>query len=220
MSRRRVVVAAAIVTVTVFAGGCGEGSGDREAYTFDPPHGPVDVDTPELRKAKSAAGIQKCPASSAAASTADPALPDVVLPCLGGGLDVQLAGLADKADQPLVVNFWAQYCGPCRKEAPLFEEVHQALGDQVSVIGVDFQDPQPGQAIALADELGLTYPQLADPAGASRAALGLVGLPATVLVAESGQIAHIELREIKTSQDLADLLEEHLHINVPAGTSP
>lgn len=209
------------MVVIVFAvTGCAGASGDRDTYTFDPPHGPVDVDTPELRAAKSAAGIEECPTSSAAASTTDPPLPDIVLPCLGGGLDVDLAGLAEKADAPLVVNFWAQYCGPCRKEAPLFEQVHQEIGEKVNVIGIDFQDPQPGQAIAMADELGLTYPQLADPAGASRAALGLVGLPATAFVTESGRIAHIELREIKTLQDLTGLIEAHLDVRVPVSPSP
>lgn len=210
-----------LVVILVFAAtGCAGASGDRDTYTFDPPHGPVDVDTPELRAAKSAAGIEECPASSAAASTTDPPLPGIVLPCLGGGLDVNLAGLAGKADAPLVINFWAQYCGPCRKEAPLFEEVHQAIGEKVNVIGIDFQDPQPGKAIAMADELGLTYPQLADPAGASRAALGLVGLPATAFVTESGRIAHIELREIKTLQDLTGLIEAHLDVRVPVSPSP
>lgn len=214
-----IAAGALVVVVALLATGCSN-EDEKEVATFDPPQGPVDVDTPELRVAKAAAGIEDCPAGASEASAAAHALPDIVVPCLGGGSEVNLAGLAQSADKPLVLNFWAQYCGPCKQEAPLFEALHKVTGERADVIGVDFQDPQPGKAIALAEQLGLTYPQLADPGGATRGALGLVGLPATVFVAQSGEITHIELREVKSLEELADLVEEHLDLRVATGGAP
>lgn len=212
-------IAAVAFIMGLIATGCSD-AGERETFSSNAPDGPVDVDTPELRRAKAAAGIEDCPATAAGASTADHGLPDIVVPCLGGGSDVNLAGLAESAGKPLIVNFWAQYCGPCKQEAPLFEALHRAMGERADVIGVDFQDPQPGKAIALAEQLDLTYPQLADPAGATRAALGMVGLPATVFVAKSGEITHIELREVESLEELTALVEEHLDIRAARSGAP
>ena len=56
------------------------------------------------------------------------------------------------------------------------------------VLGVDFYDPIPGKALAFADELGLTYPQIADPEAATRAPMRVQGLPMTVFVDEDGEV--------------------------------
>ena len=127
------------------------------------------------------------------------------LPCLGGGRDVDLAGLTG---EPTVLNFWAQTCGPCRQESPLFQQLHET-GD-VRVLGVDFYDPIPGKALAFADELGLTYPQIADPEAATRAPMRVQGLPMTVFVDEDGKVdprgvrrRAVGRRPRQTGQDLS-----------------
>lgn len=114
----------------------------------------IDVDTPELREAKQAAGVEPCRPGTGASD-----LPAVTLPCFGGGPDVDLSSLGG----PLVVNIWAGWCGPCREEMPVLEQFHQQYGDQVDIVGVDYSDPQTGSAMDLVEESGVTYPLLADP---------------------------------------------------------
>ena len=202
------VGAAALLALTA---GCGDASIDSAAtYTFDPGSASVDVDTPELREAKAEAGIAPCPVSDLDAEAGDRGVPALVLPCLGGGEAVNLAGLGT----PAVLNLWAQYCGPCRSEAPRFQDFYEAARGKVVVIGVDWQEPQPGRAIAFADELGLTYPQLADPEAATRAPLRINALPVTVLVDSGGTIDFIHHGEVDSVQDLAELVDEHLGVRV------
>ena len=77
----------------------------------------VDVDTPQLRALKADAGVAACRPGSGQGQ-----LPELTLPCLGGGRSVDLSTLQG----PLVVNLFAQWCGPCRQELPYYEALHQA----------------------------------------------------------------------------------------------
>jgi hypothetical protein len=87
----RRLVAAALVAAALLSG-C---SDDPAA----PGATKVDVDTPQLRDLKSDTAIEEC----APGDGTDGGLPDLVLPCLGGGPDVDLAGL----EGPMVLNLWA-----------------------------------------------------------------------------------------------------------------
>ena len=108
----------------------------------------VDVDTPELRTLKRQVGLEQCPEGT----SADGALPDVTLPCLGGGPSTSLAAL----EGPLVLNLWAQWCGPCREELPYYQRLHEKAGDRLHVVGLDFMDTQPAAALELLRESGVT----------------------------------------------------------------
>ncbi len=191
--------------------GCASnGSPPESGYTFDTLQAPVQVDSPQLRQQKASAQIAECPPSSGSASI-EGGLPDITLPCLGGGRDVRLAGLRGT---PLVLNFWAQTCGPCRAESPLFQRLHQAADGRVAVVGVDWQDSRPGYALAFADELGLTYPQLADPEGATRGPLRIAGLPVTFFVTADGMVTHTEYGAVDSADELASMVERHLGVHV------
>jgi thiol-disulfide isomerase/thioredoxin len=166
----------------------------------------VDVDTPELRKLRRAAGMDPCESSEEPA--VDGGMPDVTLPCLGGGEQVNLATLRG----PLVVNLWASWCGPCREELPFYQRLHEQ--DTVDVLGVDYQDVLPGEALALAKETGVTYPSVADPGGKVRAPFRVRGLPGVVLVDADGTVVHREFVVIESYEQLAELVEEHLGVSV------
>jgi thiol-disulfide isomerase/thioredoxin len=204
-------LAAALGTTMLVLCGCSEGGvGTSATYTFDPADTPVDVDTPELRQAKAAAGIEPCPDTDLEAAASEGGLPALVLPCLGGGDFVNLAGLGSAA----VINLWAQYCGPCRTEAPRFQQVHEAADGDVAIIGVDWQDPLPGRAIAFAEEYGLTYPQVADPEAATRAPLRVSGLPVTLFVDADGKVRHAVYGEVESAAELVGLIRTHLGVEV------
>ncbi len=205
----RAVVGAVATTVVLLLGGCTSGDpagdGDDRRFAVD-----VDVDTPELRAAKKEAGIADCPAPEGPAPTAEEPLPEVTLPCLGGGPDVNLAELRG----PMVVNLWAQWCGPCREELPYYQQLHERAGDRVAVLGVDYQDTRPAWALDLLRETGVTYPSVADPAGDLREPLAVRGLPAILLVDEDGEVVHQEFAVIESYDQLAGLVEEHLGVAV------
>ncbi len=135
-------------------------------------------------------------------------LPDLTLPCLGGGPDVDLAGL----EGPMVVNLWASWCGPCRKEMPALQEFHETYGDRVSVVGIDYQDQQPAAALDLAKEAGVTYPLLADPGGDLNARDPLPpirGLPYLLFLDADGELTVVP-GGIESADELVDLANEHL----------
>lgn len=164
------------------------------------PH--VDVDTPALRALKQEAAIADCPATTGA--VARKGLPDVTLPCLGGGRDVDLARLKG----PLVINLWAQWCGPCRAELPHYQAFSKKYAGRVAVLGVDWNDTQPEQALRLAKETGVTYPLLADTEPAIRGQV----LPRVLLIDAEGDIVHDEAVVIRSTAQLEDMVRTHLGV--------
>ncbi len=118
---------------------------------------------------------------------------------------------------PAVVNLWASWCGPCREELPVVQEFARAHGDEVSVIGIDYLDPQADQAASLAESSGLTYQLLQDPDGeldASSPFPTLQGLPFWAFVDADGRVVHREFVVVESEQELVDLAEEHLGVRL------
>jgi cytochrome c biogenesis protein CcmG, thiol:disulfide interchange protein DsbE len=212
--RRRWPRFAAVVAVALLCTACGSSnSSSPQWYGPRPSHAAVRVDTPQLRQLRIAAGIQACPVSKQHPRPVSSGLPDVTLPCLGGGRAVHLAGLRGT---PLVLNFWSQTCGPCRHESPIFQKVYAAARSRVDVVGVDWLDPRPSWAIAFADSLGLTYPQVADPQGVTRAPLRITTLPRTLFVDATGHVVYTEFAAVTSADQLRSLIKEHLGVTVPA----
>lgn len=206
--------AALLAAGAVLVAGCAAGPRDDDSGdAFGPSSGgqAVQVDTAPLRSAKKAAGIADCPRTEPDAVPVDGGLPAITLPCLGGGPPVALAGLRGT---PTVVNFWAQTCGPCRTESPLFQRLHVAADGRLIVLGIDWYDPQPARALAFADELGLRYPQVADPEGVTRAPLRISGLPVTLFVGADGTVNHVEYGAVSSAGQLEALVERHLSVEV------
>ncbi len=146
------------------------------------PADPSAAPNPDLSLRKKAAGIADCPVADAPAVSGG--LPDVSVPCLGGGRAVRLSGLRG----PALVNVWAQWCTPCRQEAPYLAKVGDA-GSALRVIGVDHADPSPALALTFAQQAGWTYPQLYDPDLVFRTRLQVTGLPVTFFVRADGTVA-------------------------------
>ena len=167
----------------------------------------VEVDNPELRAAKQDLGVEPCPRPAGRSE-----LPGLTLPCLGGGRDVTLSEIAG----PAVVSLWASWCVSCPDELPLFQRLSEAAGSRLSVLGVDYQDTQPGAAINLLGTTGAVYPQLADPGGELAEHYRLTGLPAVLLVDAEGEVTFM-LRRIDTYRELVGLVREHTGVDVRAG---
>lgn len=212
-TRWRTTVAATVVLPLALAA-CGNGNTATGRDTSGGSGGllgsKVDVDTPALRVFKKKAGVETCEPGSGASTMGEDRLPAIELPCLGGGPDVDLSTLRG----PLVINLWAQWCGPCRAELPFYQRLHAEAGDEVEVIGVDYQDTRPDAALELAAETGVTYPLLADPGAALRVPFKVRGLPAVILVDRDGTVTHTEYVVIRSYEQLRDLVEEHLDVTL------
>jgi cytochrome c biogenesis protein CcmG/thiol:disulfide interchange protein DsbE len=108
--------------------------------------------------------------------------PDFTLPVLDGGS----VTLSELKGQPVVLNFWAPWCGPCRAEVPQFSRFAKSH-PEVHVLGVA-TDGAPAELRASKQKLGMDYPVvIADSATSS--AYGVSILPTTVIVDADGRIS-------------------------------
>ena len=106
---------------------------------------------------------------------------------------VTLAGdsvvLADLRGEVVLLNVWATWCVPCRKEAPELQALHEARGDSLHVIGVTVDNRGAEEQIrAFIDEYGMTYDIWWDPDGSAIEVFGAAGVPLTVLIDREGRI--------------------------------
>lgn len=194
-----------VVALLVLAGCTSTPSSEKP--TFGGGSEPV-VEPAGLAAAKAAAGIEDCPTSDGDAP-GDKALPDITLDCLGGGARVHLAGLTGT---PTVINLWATWCGPCREELPLLAKADKEYGSALRIIGVDFDDPAPDDAIELAKASGVTYPLLTDRDSSTKGPLAVVGLPQTVFIDAQGRMVATERTPFRSYADLTAAIRRHLGV--------
>lgn len=128
-------------------------------------------------------------------------LPDVVLPALGAGEATDLGALRG----PALINVWASYCQPCKRELPLYAEF-AADNPDVAVIGIDYKDGDPDAARRMLKAAGADYLNLVDFDGA----LPVIALPQVIVLDAEGRIVYRESREIMAVSDLEQLVDQEL----------
>ena len=106
--------------------------------------------------------------------------------------------------KPLVVNFWATWCGPCWEEHPVLVANARMLEGNVQFLGVVFQDKEE-TILGFLNQRGSSYPTVVDEAGKTAIAYGVGGVPETFFIDANGVI------QAKFSGPLSpDLLRENL----------
>ncbi|BAS25956.1 TlpA family protein disulfide reductase [Limnochorda pilosa] len=98
------------------------------------------------------------------------------------GRTVSLEALRGKV---VFLNFWASWCGPCRDEAPDLQRFHQAYGDRVVQLGVNYREAE-DHIRPFVQEFGLTFPIVRDRDGRVAEAYGMRGVPESWFIDASG----------------------------------
>ena len=129
------------------------------------------------------------------------------------GADGETFGSDDLEGAPVVVNFWASWCIPCREEMPLLERTWQRYRDQgIQFVGIAVRD-SPQKAEAFAERLGITYPIVFDPdLQLIEQVTDFDGLPLTFFVQADGSFLDFEGRDSSqigavSEQQLVDAIE-------------
>jgi thiol-disulfide isomerase/thioredoxin len=153
-----------------------------------------------LRIRPSSAPVSSAPLSSAPGPRAVMrlTLPEAVaLPDSNG----RMHRLAEYRGHPLMLNFWATWCEPCRREIPLLQALHQERGDRVQIVGVamDFQK----DVLPYAKAQGITYPLLMGEKDGLAAvnALGMdMAFPFTIFADSRGNIVAVKVGELHADE--------------------
>jgi len=110
-------------------------------------------------------------------------LPDVDIESFDGGDTISLADI----EGPAVINLWATWCAPCRREIPDFEAVHQSRRDEVRFVGINIGEDS-GKAAGFLDDVGATYDQFLDSEGYVVTELRTSTMPVTIVIDADGVI--------------------------------
>jgi len=120
------------------------------------------------------------------AAAAEAAFPPIFGKTLGG----EYLHVADLGAKAVLVNVWATWCGPCRKELPTLERVYRAYRDRgLVVLGVSVDGARDRDAVArMVERAGLSYPVILDPSAKVTTVLDVSGYPASFLFDAHGRL--------------------------------
>ena len=142
--------------------------------------------------------------STAPAVGAGPVFPDFSLADLEGNA----REMSEWSGKHRLLNFWATWCAPCRREIPLLKAFQQAHDDRYQVIGIAVDFLEPVQAYA--EEIDFNYPVLIGQedamAVAETSGVEFIGMPFTMIVSADGELLNAHFGEILES-DLEHMVE-------------
>jgi cytochrome c biogenesis protein CcmG/thiol:disulfide interchange protein DsbE len=110
-----------------------------------------------------------------------------------------------KSGKPVVVNFWASWCGPCAEEAPVLQDAARRHADRITFVGVNVQDTD-SDAMAFLLKYGISYPNGSGGAGPISIQYGMRGVPETYFIAPDGRL--VRKWNTLTAADLDQFLAE------------
>lgn len=146
-------------------------------------------------------------AAAALAQGERPMAPAFDLPRLETSGRLSLRSLRGK---PVMLNFWASWCIPCKQEAPVLEREwrkHRAQG--IVFLGIDAQDFRQ-DALRFTDRYGITYPSVYDGSGSTLGRYGVTGFPESFFVDRQGRLVPVRVVGPISSADNLALFERGL----------
>ena len=129
---------------------------------------------------------------------------------LTGGIEAFAKRLQDLRGTPVVINKWASWCGPCRAEFPVFQQVAADRGKTIAFLGVNAADKRPAAERFLA-ERPVPYPSYEDPREQiARTLKAAKFFPMTIFVDARGRIAFTKAGEYTTRPELEADIDRYL----------
>jgi cytochrome c biogenesis protein CcmG, thiol:disulfide interchange protein DsbE len=121
---------------------------------------------------------------------------------LPGGQEAFEKRLAQLRGYPVVVNVWASWCGPCREEFPVLQQLSARYGKRVAFLGINSEDSTDAAATFLEEE-PLSYPSYVDPHKGTLESLGGIGgFPDTAFFDETGKLVNLKQGPYREDSEL------------------
>ena len=215
------LVGVVVALVSTLGGSDGDSSAARSGDTggttlssqaAPPPGGPpadepmtvVDPDT------RATVDLPEC-RDSAVAATTDGPVAGLMVRCMDDGSTTTLGKI--QAGKPMVVNMWAYWCEPCRRELPAIQDAAATLGDEVRVV-VSHTDPSETKGFDTLGALGVDeLISVSDQEEELPIILGAPPvLPLTLFVRADGTVAHVLVQPMYSEQDVLDAVAEYLGV--------
>lgn len=133
----------------------------------------------------------------------------IELGCLDGAKGASINALHG----PMIVNVWGSWCAPCKEEIPIFRSFYKRAKGKLQLVGVDVEEAsiKDGQNFVLTH--GMTWPNLFDSDGRSRAYFGM-GVPVTWFIAADGTVAYKKIGVLKNEIELIALTSKYLGVRL------
>jgi peroxiredoxin len=119
--------------------------------------------------------------------------------------------LQDYAGKPVIINFWATWCTPCREEMPLIENYYRQHSSNVAVLAINDGDSL-ASVRSFVDEMGLSFPILLDQDSQVSRLYKVLALPTTLFIDQNGILRYQHTGSL-TEEQLLNYLEE---LNLPS----
>ncbi|CAB4823543.1 unannotated protein [freshwater metagenome] len=133
----------------------------------------------------------------------------IVLGCLDGG-----EGSAIKSIKgPAIINVWGSWCGPCKEEIPILRSFYSKTQGKVVLVGIDVEEASIENGRSFVRTNGITWPNLFDADGRSRAYFGM-GVPVTWFISADGSVAYKHVGVLKSEIELITLTSKYLKVKL------
>jgi cytochrome c biogenesis protein CcmG, thiol:disulfide interchange protein DsbE len=129
---------------------------------------------------------------------------------LAGGTGAFDERLEQLRGHPVVINKWASWCGPCRAELPIFQQIATSRGKEIAFVGVNARDKRP-TAERFAARYPVPYPSYEDPdEKIARALKAPSNFPVTLFIDADGKTVFTHQGGYRSAAELSDDIAEHL----------
>jgi len=198
---------------------------------YTPPSGAVVLPTPDQNKVETKANETAAPVESVSETTSETAsetsdmdetasesAPAETEPPLTPAPDFTVQNtngdwvkLSDYVGKPVIINFWATWCGPCKSELPAFDEAYKTHGEDVHFLMVNLTDGTKetvDKVNAFVDQNGYSFPLLFDTEASGAMTYGVYSIPLTVFVDAKGNLlgGHTGAMNSATLEQYVDIL--------------
>ena len=132
-----------------------------------------------------------------------------LLKCLDGKSTINIGDIKG----PALVNVWGSWCGPCKEEMPIFVDFYSKYKEKVSLIGISVEEADAQNARDFIKLYGMSWPNLNDPDGSTRATLGM-GVPITLFIDDQGKVTYRKIGVVTTIKELEKDTEKYLGVQL------